>query len=281
MLKKIGSKMFKPELWESNKPNTPLVRALMEEYKDKFNWRADGRDSLMDVGCAGGGHTMEFVLPILPKNFDRLIGIDNSSEMIAYAHKTYSRPNIEFKTFDIVEGDTKKLPQVDHIVSLYVFHLLSDHEKAVTNMFDVLKPGGDCFLAHLRYFGLYTAYELISRDPKWSKYITDVNDVIIPSYFSKCPESDLEQLLKKCGFKSVEVSSREASFEVGDFNVLKDLIKTVASLYKGIPLAQHDDFTNDLTHHAIDAFNSFSYNKHSTTSKVFFPGATLVAYSKK
>ncbi|KAG4079368.1 hypothetical protein HA402_008060 [Bradysia odoriphaga] len=273
--------MSKPELWESNKPNTPLVRALMEEYKDKFNWRADGRDSLIDVGCGGGGHTMDFVLPILPKNFDRLIGIDNSSEMIAYAQKTYSRPNIEFKTFDIVEGDTTKLPQVDHIISLYVFHLLPEHEKAVTNMFNMLKPGGDFFLAYLRYFALYTAYELISRDPKWSKYIADVNDVIIPSYFSKYPESDLEQLLKKCGFKSVEVRSRETSFEVGDFNVLKDLIKTVPSLYQGIPLAEHDSFTNDFAHHAIDAFNTYSYNKRSNASKVYFPAATLVAYAKK
>lgn len=44
--------MNDPELWKKNKPHDRFMRELLEEFKNKSNWRTDGRDSLMDIGCA-------------------------------------------------------------------------------------------------------------------------------------------------------------------------------------------------------------------------------------
>lgn len=30
---------------------------LLDEFAPNFNWRMDGKDSVLDVGCAGGGVT--------------------------------------------------------------------------------------------------------------------------------------------------------------------------------------------------------------------------------
>lgn len=203
------------------KPHRQFVNTLMEEYKNKFKWRADGRDSLMDIGSAGGGITMEYILPILPPTFDRLIGVDISEDMIAYAQKTYSEANIEFKTFNIETGNTDELPQVDHITLLYVFHLVRDHDKALGNVYNLLKVDGDCLIMFIPKFAYYTAYEQLSRHPKWSKYMRNVNDAIVPCYFSKTPESDFEQLLKKHRFSGIEMVTNNTSYHIGDINTLK------------------------------------------------------------
>ncbi|XP_037041841.1 juvenile hormone acid O-methyltransferase-like [Bradysia coprophila] len=273
--------MNRPEIWEKYKPHRQYVKTLMEEYKTKFNWSADGRDSLMDIGCAGGGITIDYILPIMPTNFDRLIGVDISEDMIAYAQKMHSKPNIEFKTFNIETGNTGELPQVDHITVLYVFHLVHDHDKALSNVYNLLKPGGDCLILFIPQFRYYTAYEQLSRHPKWSKYMKSVKDAIVPCYFSETPESDFEQLLKKHRFSSVEIATDVSSYHMGDVNIFKKFITTVYHFYEGIPLEEHDAFTDDFARVAVNVFNSIANNKQSNENGVYLPVTNLIAVARK
>lgn len=112
--------MHCPEIMEKYKQHGQRVYSLMKEHKTKFNWRTGGHVSLLDIGCASSGVTMEFILPIFPPNFDQLIGVDLFEDMIVYAQKTHSKPNFTFKVFNIETGDTRTLPQVDHITMIYL-----------------------------------------------------------------------------------------------------------------------------------------------------------------
>lgn len=62
---------------------------------------------------------------------------------------------------------------------------------------------------------------------------------------------------------------------------LADTLKTARELYKELPVAEHDAFTDDFARGAIKAFNSVPYNNHSTESKVYLPVDTLIAYAEK
>lgn len=79
---------------------------------------------------------------------DSSVGIDLSESMVKYANDTYSNDKIEFRMADICD-DWEKLSQiagiqsdeVDIVTSSYCLHWVSDQEKAMRNIFRMLKPG--------------------------------------------------------------------------------------------------------------------------------------------
>lgn len=105
---------------QSNNLQRQEVRKLLQKYKNKIIWRRDGKD-LLDIGCGSGNITIDFLLPMLPSNFERLMGIDKSEKMVFHAREKYSQPKVEFEQFDIVSDKISKLPKFDHI---YHFDLL-------------------------------------------------------------------------------------------------------------------------------------------------------------
>lgn len=71
---------------QSNNLQRQEVRKLLQKYKNKIIWRRDGKD-LLDIGCGSGNITIDFLLPMLPSNFERLMGIDKSEKMVFHARE--------------------------------------------------------------------------------------------------------------------------------------------------------------------------------------------------
>ena len=63
---------------KSNSLQRNDAKNVMEEFGHLFDWKDDGSESLVDIGCGSGDVLMEFIFPIMPKKFERLVGLDVS-----------------------------------------------------------------------------------------------------------------------------------------------------------------------------------------------------------
>lgn len=94
--------MNKPALYrESSKVAEYYSQKALQEFASVFQSRSNGNDSWLDAGCGPGNVTINILLPMLPVNFKRLVGIDVSKEMIAYARKTYTHPKVSYELFNL------------------------------------------------------------------------------------------------------------------------------------------------------------------------------------
>lgn len=110
----------------SNDVQRQDAKDILDEYSKVIKWRKDGRDSLLDIGCGSGDVMIDFILPIMPKNFSKLMGVDIAEDMVKHAKLLYQRPKISFDKCNIA-GDIKAIlvdhsEGFDHVTSFYCLH---------------------------------------------------------------------------------------------------------------------------------------------------------------
>lgn len=161
--------MNRPELYtQVNKIQRRDAQEMLEDFAGKIGWRLDGNDSILDAGCGSGDVTVDILLPVLPKNFHRLVGIDISKQMIDYARKTQIHPKLSFEQFDLCTDLEKhpltNLQQFDHIFSFYTFHRVPDKTMCIKNFNKLLGTNGDLLLLFAGNHPIYDAYKEQSLD---------------------------------------------------------------------------------------------------------------------
>lgn len=201
------------------------ARELIEEFGSAFNWRPDGEDSWLDIGCGSGDVTIDYILPVLPTNFKRLVGVDLSEQMIAHARKQYVHPKIFFEQFDagvdVKKQSLQHLQPFDHVTSFYCLHWVQQQKQAIQNIYDLLKPNGDCLLMFIASSAVFEVHEQMSRSSKWGKYMTDVNRFLSPYLHSKDPANQLSNLFRDCNFSDYRTENRVKVFSYDDYNDFK------------------------------------------------------------
>lgn len=98
-----------------------------------------GDEAILDIGCGEGKITAWLAQQVL---HGLVIGVDISEEMINYAKKHYSAPNL---TFSI--GNACSLPwegAFDWIFAFSCFHWVHPKQEAFAAIKQALKPGGKC-----------------------------------------------------------------------------------------------------------------------------------------
>lgn len=200
------------------------AKQVIDEFAPCLQWRPDGQDSLLDIGCGSGDVTIDYVLPVLPRNFSRLVGADLSEQMIRHAREQYPHPNISFDKMDI-GGDIDKylcnLEPFDHITSFYCLHWVQNQKKAIQNIHRLLQPDGDCLLAFLANNPIFEVYKRMSQSPKWAQYMTDVDKFISPYQYSEAPADEFGALMYAAGFTEYSVELREQLFIFEGVDILK------------------------------------------------------------
>lgn len=125
--------MNKPELYHrANQAQRHDAKKVIEEYRDLLQWRLDGEDCVMDIGCGSGDVTLDFLEPLLPSSYKKLVGSDISMKMVRFAADTYRKafPKVEFVHLDIVDDcmPKKYLKHFDLITSFYCLHWIQDQK---------------------------------------------------------------------------------------------------------------------------------------------------------
>lgn len=254
---------------ESNAKPRSQTREYINEFGDKLRWRSEGDDSLIDIGCGCGDVTTEFLLPILPSNFLRLVAVDKSSEMIAYARKHYSQPKVTYDVLDIA-GDLETFftfhEPFDHLTSFFCLQWVQNQRKVAENIYKLLKPNGDFLLWFLAKGSMYDAYEVLSKNPRWSAYLEDYENFLSPYQRSNNIVSDYTKIICEAGFVNfgIEVRDVHEEFDRSDeieskcahrmINMLEmyllfifvELMIALDPFINRIPKEIHYEYVNDL-----------------------------------
>jgi ubiquinone/menaquinone biosynthesis C-methylase UbiE len=118
--------------------------------------------TLVDLGCGSGRLLLK-----LAKSFPdlTLIGVDISKEILDVAEQNVKK-QIKEKIIEFKLGDAIQLPFDDHsietVVSSLSLHHWTEPEKALFEIYRILKPGGQCIIFDFRrdsrrfFYGLLT-----------------------------------------------------------------------------------------------------------------------------
>ncbi|XP_037960893.1 juvenile hormone acid O-methyltransferase [Teleopsis dalmanni] len=260
------------------------AKQILEEYANIIQWRPEGRDTLIDIGCGSGDVLIDFVYPLMPVNFEQLLGTDISAKMIAYARKCYA--DFERTKFKILDIGCEKIPSelngcFDHVTSFYCLHWVQNQKQALQNIFKLLRPqSGDCLLVFLATNRVYDAYRRLSTLNKWSSYMQDVEQFISPLHNSKDPSSDFSKLLQDAGFADYTVEIRNEVYVYEGVKNVKDNVKAICPFFERIPEQQHEDFLDDFVSTVV-SMKLYESNGQGTDYKFISPYKLVVAYARK
>lgn len=94
--------------------------------------------------------------------------------------------------------------------------------QALRNIYNLLRPeGGDTLLVFLATNPIFDVYKLLSKLPKWSSFMHDVDNYISPLHYSNDPKKEFENTLIEAGFENYEVEIRQRSYSYYCPKVLK------------------------------------------------------------
>lgn len=142
-----GKKEFVEKMFDDISPQYDFLNRFLSFGIDIY-WRkkfikklsVQNGHTILDVACGTG----DIGLEILKKNTIQLINIDISRKMLDFAKikaKKRNHKNIEF-----IKGDAEYIPLNDNSVDLltisYGFRNIANYEKALSEFYRVLKPGG-------------------------------------------------------------------------------------------------------------------------------------------
>lgn len=209
--------MDKPELYSrANEVQRQDAKEIINEFKNKFQWRMFGGDRLMDVGCGSADVTVDFLEPILPRDYKEIVATDISQVMLDFAKKTYSEkyPKMHFEQFDIGSHwmPKKYCGHFDHVTSFYCLHWVEIERNMFSNIYQMLAKGGDCLLVYAASHAHYEALNMLAVNEKWEVYMRDVKKFIAPLQTHKNPKRIVEHQLEDAGFRDIKVEIREKNY---------------------------------------------------------------------
>lgn len=237
------------------------AKRMLDEYGRLFRWRSDGRDSLLDIGCGSADVTIDYVLPLLPATYRRLVGADLSPAMLRFARKMYATDErIAFERIDIGEplmsvagvsaSDVEPgngVPVVagsvadvtagvsavssavaewladpfDHITSFYCLHWVQNQRQAMQNVYDLLAPGGDCLHVFLATNIIFDVYFELGKRPRWASFLHDASKFMTPYQKSASPADEMGAHLYAAGFSEYSVQLVDMEYVYEGLDVLR------------------------------------------------------------
>lgn len=125
--------MNKPELYHKSHGVTKRdVGELLTQFASKLQWRPEGGDAVLEIGCGPGDISMKYIYPLMRENFGKLIFSDISWGMMNFFKENYEIPSkCDFRQLDIA-GESFELPddmvgQFDHVISSLVLQWVPDN----------------------------------------------------------------------------------------------------------------------------------------------------------
>uniref|UniRef100_A0A8W7PU78 Ras-related protein Rab-3 n=1 Tax=Anopheles coluzzii TaxID=1518534 RepID=A0A8W7PU78_ANOCL len=227
---------------------------ILKEYAPLISCPKDGEEvALLDIGCGSGDVLVDYILPVLSRGSTpvaRALATDISEQMVRHARESYRHvKTIEFDTLDIgIKLDSAKLSrwgQFSHVTSFYCLHWVQNQHVAFSNIYNLLQHGGDCLLVFLANNPIFDIYNQLSRSPKWSKYMYDVEKYISPYQYCENPASEIEDLLCTVGFQQYQIQVRDKLYVYEGLDNLKRAVLAVNPFSERMPPELQDRFLLD------------------------------------
>ncbi|GAB0095336.1 Methyltransferase type 11 [Sergentomyia squamirostris] len=168
---------------------TNVINSTLNNFLNWIQWRYDGKDSLLDIGTGPGNSLKEVIYPRLPSNFTKLVCSDISPGMVELQKTEFQGyPKVSCEILDIsadISDDlAEKFGTYDHVTSFACLMWVSDQQKAMDNIFKLLKPGGDAFLVIVTDSPILQCLTPICEDPRWKDYFKWWQDFYVFPYIN-------------------------------------------------------------------------------------------------
>ncbi|CAH1370261.1 unnamed protein product [Tenebrio molitor] len=252
-------------------------------YSNLIKFQND--ETVLDVGSAGGDLTSDILIPRLPPNFEKVIGLDISDNMVNFANNRYrSNPRVSFSQMDI---SSKSLPSefrenFDHIFSFYCLNWVPErrHHQAMKNMYDMLKPGGQIFVTIIANTPIFDVHENMAKMNKWKPFLTNVEDYISVYYHTEEPRRKLEGYLERVGFLTDLCQVEERSYTYPSLQYFWKWAEAINPFVNDLPKSKLgsyiQDYINELRKH-----NLVTFETDGAGEKIHFLYNFLVACASK
>ncbi|XP_069675143.1 juvenile hormone acid O-methyltransferase-like [Periplaneta americana] len=236
---------------EYNKEHGPAQSAAqqtMSEYMGSMTWKP--RERIFDLGCGPGKVTVEMLLPRLPDDFEILVAADVSAAMLQLARSKYTHPKVKFLELDLgkpIPPDSDlRTPGFDKVFSFFCLQWIADQRQAVTNIYNLLRPGGEALVTIFARADLLAAYNSQIQKKEWQPYLKKVQLAVVTYQNSQDPAEDFKKILKDVGFKVVDCKCRKTSYNLENVSRFKDFAISVNPFLNVIPKELHDIYITDL-----------------------------------
>jgi len=174
------------EKWNEYRQNPmPRVERFLKEKKGR----------ILDLGCGSGRHFL--------KNKGTIYGVDFSEEMVKFAKKKAKKSRIKAlvtkESIDNLHFEDNFFNAAIFIAVLHCIETTKKREKTLRELFRVLAPGSETLITVWS-----KNHETLKDKEKEGKMPWKVNDKIHYRYNYIYDKSELENLLKKVGFKIIK-----------------------------------------------------------------------------
>lgn len=164
--------------------------------------RLRGDERVLDVGCGDGKVTAEMARAV-PRG--RVLGVDASPEMIAFARQVYPAMVAPNLTFQIC--DARKLGalggEFDLIFSNAALHWVDDHQAFLRGAAAVLRPGGRLLVSCGGRGNAHDVFLALRPEMRFARWREFFRNLPVP-YFFHSP-ADYRKWLPENGFHSHEL----------------------------------------------------------------------------
>ncbi|XP_064103450.1 juvenile hormone acid O-methyltransferase-like [Macrobrachium nipponense] len=219
---------------------------VLTEFLPQMGWQEEG-ETILDVGCGSGDVTHNLLMPLLPR-VEQVMGVDVSNDMVNFASKTFLHNSLSFRQLDIERSVQPRVVHPDgftKVFSFYCLHWVRDQRQCLTNIFNLLQPGGETLLVFLANNPLFDMYQNMSEKTQWNQYMQDVSK-FIPVYQHKAnPAQIMSDLAEDIGFNVISCDAPYFEFTFQNANILRNAIKAVNPFLKRIPSDQQNEFLRE------------------------------------
>jgi SAM-dependent methyltransferase len=180
----------------TGRPGRLVAKLMNREHEPLTLWGLTtvgiaSNDVILDVGC-GGGKTVNRLAQRVPKG--RVVGIDNSAEMVKYSKKL-NKKLIAQNRVQIIEGPVEKmsLPKdyFDLVTAFETYYFWSNFHDALEEIKRVLKPSGKLLLVNeMVQDGMY--------EIKHAKLIDETHVRLFPL-------EEIRNAMRSVGFVSIQI----------------------------------------------------------------------------
>ena len=173
------------------------ISGKWNEYREKpmpevARFLKNKKGKILDLGCGSGRH---FV-----KNKGIIYGIDFSEKMVKFAKKKAKKSGIKVivkkESADDLHFEDNFFSSAIFIATLHCIETAEKREKALRELFRVLEPGSEALITVWS-----RNHEALKNKNKEDKIPWKVNDKVYYRYNYIYYKPELEELLKKVGFK--------------------------------------------------------------------------------
>ncbi|XP_059608075.1 juvenile hormone acid O-methyltransferase-like [Phlebotomus argentipes] len=251
------------------------LQPSFDRLSRKIQWH--GGERVLDIGCGPGDITRSCILPLLPQNFEKLVCADISPEMLEICKSEFTGvENVEFLQMDIRKSPEESLKgSFNRVFSTHCFMYVSDQKMALKNVFDLLKPGGDCWINQFAVPSILQPLFILAESPKWKEKLHGFRNVhIYPYNEDPNPIATGTKYMKSVGFTDISVTIEESYLQM-ESEILCKCLPNPSKDFK-------EEDKEELMRDQIEVARSLNFFKEDFATKLKRePHKFLVFYGRK